>query len=187
MGTLRRYLNATVATGWIVLAQFGAAHAQQTDRATDLLRQLANPDLPNWQIVEQELWVEWSKTGSPAMGLLLRRGRDALEAGELEAALDHLTALTDHAPDFAEGYSIRGSVYYQLGLLGPALDDIRTALTLNPDHFGAMIGLGAIMEEAGDIDRAFAAYQAAIAIHPNEPDLKDALERLEPQVSGVTL
>ncbi|MHC0054865.1 tetratricopeptide repeat protein [Actibacterium sp. D379-3] len=156
-------------------------------RLDGLLQELQQPDLPNWQMVEDEIWTEWSKSGSSAMDLLLQRGRTAMEEGDFVTAIGHLTALTDHAPGFAEGFNARAMAYSREGLFGPALADIRVALTLNPQHFGAMIGLGSILEELGHTDRALDAYRAAFAIHPHEPDLKDAIERLEREASGVTL
>ncbi len=59
--------------------------------------------------LEREIRLEWRKTGSPAMDLLLKRGREALERGEFDVAIEHLTALTDHAPDFAEGFHYAGA------------------------------------------------------------------------------
>ncbi|WP_372605156.1 tetratricopeptide repeat protein [Actibacterium sp.] len=156
-------------------------------RLDDLLAELAQPDLPNWEMVETEIWNEWSKSGSAAMDLLLRRGREAMDAGDFAQAVDHLTALVDHAPGFAEGYNARASAYFQLGLYGPALEDLAHALALNPHHFGAMIGLGSILQDLDQPQRALDAFRAALAIHPHEPDLKEAVERLEQQISGPTL
>ena len=59
------------------------------------------------------------------------------------AAIEHLTALTDHAPDFAEGWHARATAYFRAVLLGPAMDDLQRALVLNPDNFDAVFGLGA--------------------------------------------
>ncbi|MCV2881442.1 tetratricopeptide repeat protein [Actibacterium sp. XHP0104] len=179
-------LNAMRAALLLLGLSFVHDAAAQT-RLDELYAELARPDLPNWEMVEDEIWKEWSKSGSPAMDLLLKRARDAMEAGDFALAVEHLTALTDHAPDFAEGYNARASAYFQLGLFGPAVDDLRRALALNPRHFGAMIGLGSILEDVGDTEKALRAFRAALAIHPHEPDLKEAVERLEREVSGAAL
>jgi len=86
----------------------------------------------------------WENSGSPARDLLLQRGKDALEDGDAEAALDHFSALIDHAPDFAAGYNGRATAYFLLGLYGPSLNDLRQTLVLEPRHFGAMRGLAVI-------------------------------------------
>lgn len=179
--------NRIVAAFFVLWLQPGAGMAQDVTYLDELFETLRQPDLPNWQKVEKEIWAEWSKSGSPAMDLLLQRGRDAMEAEDFTKAIDHFTALTDHAPDFAEGWNARATAYFRQGLYGPSLADIRMVLALNPRHFGALMGLGAIMEETGHPRQAAAAYGAAAAIHPHDPDLKDALERLEEEVSGIRI
>lgn len=185
MGRQQKFLNRVV-TAALPIFVCVPVWAQDA-RLNDLLEQLAKPVLPNWEMVEDAIWTEWSKSGSAAMDLLLKRGRDAMEAGDFAQALEHFTALVDHAPKFAEGYNMRATAYFNLGLYGPATQDIGTVLSLNPDHFGAMTGLGAIFEQSENPTRALAAYRAAAAIHPHDPDLKDAIERLEKQVEGVDL
>ena len=173
----RPLLNAVV----VLALAMGSAAAQT---AEELLADLADPDLERWQRVERQLIAEWSKSGSPAMDLLLQRGREALTAGELEAAVEHLTALTDHAPEFAEGWNARAAAYFQAGRYGPAMADLARTLELNPQHFGAMTGLGMILEEIGRTPQALEVFRAARAIHPHQPVIRRAVERLEARVSG---
>ncbi len=139
------------------------------------------------QRLEREIWAEWSKSGSPSMDLLLERGRTAMQAGDLPAAIEHLTALTDHAPDFAEGWNALAMAYFQAGDYGPAGEDIGRTLTLNPRHFGALSGLGAILEELGDEERALAAYKAALELNPQLTSVKASVERLETAAAGQKL
>lgn len=154
----------------------------------DLLTRLKTAASPEEaKKIEREIRLEWSKTGSPAMDLLLRRGRDALEVGDPTKAIDHLTALTDHAPDFAEGFHMRGMAYYQTNLYGPAIADLGRALTLNPDHFAAIRGLGAVLEQVGEPEKAYHVYEKVLAIHPNDTEVQDALKRLEVVAKGQTL
>ncbi len=158
------------------------------DSALDrLFAELAKPDLPGWELVEEEIWMEWSKSGSAAMDLLLRRGRDAMAREDWVLAIDHLTALIDHAPGFAEGYNARATAYFQRGLYGPALQDIRAAIALNPRHFGALSGLGIILEELDRPADALAAYRAVQQIHPHRENVSTAIARLTQQVDGQTL
>jgi len=46
----------------------------------------------------------------------LARGRDAMDAEAFDRAIEHFTALIDHAPDFAEGYNARTTAYFGDGL-----------------------------------------------------------------------
>lgn len=152
-----------------------------------LLAELKAPVLPDWQRVEAEIVNLWSRSGSPAMDLLLRRGRQAMARDDYQAALAHLTALTDHAPEFAEGWNARATLFFEMGDYGPSLDDIARTLALNPNHFGALTGLGMIMEQVEAYSHALDAFRAARAIHPHRPDLEQAVERLERQLEGISL
>ncbi|WP_242500672.1 hypothetical protein [Tropicimonas sp. IMCC6043] len=152
-----------------------------------LLGELARPDQPGWRQIEDSILQEWSKSGSPAMDLLLRRGTAALESGDLAAAVEHLTALTDHASDFAEGWNARATVFFRMDELGLALEDIRHTLLLNPRHFGALSGLAIIFEELGHETEALAAWREVEAIHPHRPEVQEAIERLEKSVEGQRL
>lgn len=175
-------VTSLVAGVWIS----GSAWAAGPDLDA-LYGQLADPDLTNWQQVEEQIWQKWGQSGSPTADLLLDRGRTALEKGDPKVAAEHFTALIDHYPDFAEGYNGRATAYYQLGLYGPALEDIRVTLALNPKHFGAITGLALILEEMGHPEEALRAYQAVAAIHPHRPDVQEAVERLEQETGDTAL
>lgn len=181
----RRFLNPIVAA---VCAVFlFASDAQADDALDDLFDKLKTADASAASRLEREIWNEWSKSGSSAMDLLLQRGRDALAAGDTAVAIGHFTALTDHAPDFAEGWNARATAFYQARQLGPSVADIARALTLNPRHFGAMAGLGAIYEELDNPQKALEVYRAALAIHPNLRGVSESAQRLEAEVAGTEL
>ena len=164
----------------------GLAFAQN-DRLEELFERLQIPDLGNWELVEEEIYQRWSISGSASADFLLMRGREALDEGDLDAALDHLTALTDHAPDFAEGWNARATAYFRMGMYGPSIADVQQVLALNPRHFGALTGLGLRLEEMGEFDAALEAFESAQAIHPHRPDINQAVDRLNRMLEGETL
>lgn len=152
-----------------------------------LFDQLKRADQGAIEGIEQQILAEWSKSGSAAADLLLRRGRDAMNAGDFETAIAHLTALTDYAPEFAEGWNARATAYYQAGLYGPAIGDIGRVLQLNPRHFGAMSGLALILEETDDRATALKVYQQIALINPERPNVKEAIRRLEMGAAATDL
>ncbi|MCX8508100.1 MAG: tetratricopeptide repeat protein [Rhodobacteraceae bacterium] len=149
--------------------------------------QLADPENDKWEQALSQIETEWSKSGSPALDLLLQRGRQAMEAGDLPAAIEHLTALTDQAPDFAEGWNARATAYYLSGRYGPSISDIEHVLKLEPRHFGALAGLGMMLEEIGRKAEAIKAFKASLAIHPHQEGISQALKELEQETSGTEL
>lgn len=159
----------------------------QTAKLDELFTELQTDDAHQAEATQQEIWIEWSKSGSAAMDLLLERGRQAMYDGDPALAIEHLTALVDHAPDFAEGWNARATAYYQTGDFGPAISDIGHVLTLNPRHFGALAGLGTIFEELGQPEQALEVYKAALAINPFAPGLQEAVDRIDADLQGQDL
>jgi tetratricopeptide (TPR) repeat protein len=156
-------------------------------RIDDLLAQLREAEGVQADRIVTEVQTEWSKSGSPAMDLLLRRGQDALEAGEPVVASEHFTAAIDHAPEFAEAYARRAAAYYQTDQIGPALDDLRMALVLNPDNFVALRGFGVLLEELGRTEDALEVFRSVHEIYPADMDTADAITRLELMLEGQAL
>lgn len=185
---LNGFLAAALAAAFIAT---GAVRAQEApaapDRVARLLEELRDPDEPEWQRVQADLEREWSKSGSAAMDVLLERGQDALEEGNTADAIAHLTALTDHAPDFAQGWNALASAYYTAGQFGPSVAAIGRALTLNPNQYESLAGLGLILEDTGHPREALAAFRAAKAIHPHQPTINEGIERLDRELSGHAL
>jgi len=149
--------------------------------------ELADPEYDGWQRAQSDIEREWSRSGSAAMDLLLKRGTEALDSGDLQAAIVHLTALTDHAPDFPEGWNARATAYFMAGQFGPSASDIAKVLALEPRHWGALAGLGMILNEMEDKPRALAAFRASFALNPHQQDVKDAIDRLEKELAGTAL
>ncbi|HCQ64214.1 MAG TPA: hypothetical protein DIU07_03125 [Rhodobacteraceae bacterium] len=162
------------------------AHGEGS-RLDALFDALAALDEPGWEQIEDAIWEEWSETGSASLDLLLQRGREAMSAGDTAEAIEHFSALVETAPDFAEGYNARATAYFEAGLYGPSLSDIVRVLSLEPRHFGALAGLGVILEETGDRPGALEAFRAARAIHPHRSDLREAVERLEAELQGTEI
>ena len=166
----------------------GAPSAETEGEALDtLFAELAEPGRTDWMRVEREITRIWERSGSDAMDLLLRRGKDAMEAKDFRKAVEHLSALVDHAPDFAEGWNARATAYYLMGEYALSIADVEQVLTRNPRHFGALSGLAIMLEQLGEVEYAIKALRAVHAIHPNRPDVTEALERLERQVGGADL
>lgn len=184
---MRNYKSAVAAflLAGSLLAGPGAA---QDDPVAALLEELAQAETDQAaKRLERQVRQEWSKSGSATMDLLLKRGQDALEVEDVAAAMEHLTALTDHAPEFAEGWHTLALAYYNADMFGPAVDALERTLALNPQHFGALRGLGAIFEQVDKPDLAYDAYSRVLSLRPHDSDVIEALERLERRVSGTDI
>ncbi|MCY3996175.1 MAG: tetratricopeptide repeat protein [Rhodobacter sp.] len=152
-----------------------------------MLDRLADPGTKDWEKLERQIVREWSKSGSAAMDMLLKRGREAIRDGRHDIALEHLTALTDHAPDFAEGWYTRASALFHMEMYGPAISDIGRALSLNSRHFGAMMGMATILQHLDMVDEALEVLEMVRAVHPHYPGLEHGMEALESLLDGQRL
>ncbi|WP_238538193.1 tetratricopeptide repeat protein [Oceaniovalibus guishaninsula] len=177
--------NSVVAA--IAAAMLAGSAGAQDVPLDDLFDALRAADAETAPRIVDKIGAEWSKSGSPAMDLLLQRGRDALDEGDAAQAIGHLTALIDHAQDFAEAYNARATAFFALGQYGPAMEDVRIVLALNPRHFGALSGLAIMLDETGRKEGALAAWRAVVAIYPASPQADDAIARLELETGGRTL
>lgn len=181
------FLKCTVASFLAIAAFSGPGWAVNEARLDDLYMQLKDADRAEAIRLAREIERERSNSGSPAMNLLLKRGEDALEAGDLEAALNHFTALTDHAPEFAEGWHRRAQVFVAMEMYGPAVADLDRVLEVRPRHYDAIATLGGILVQINKPELAKEAFEEALAIHPHHPEVQEALEFLGPHVGGTQL
>jgi tetratricopeptide (TPR) repeat protein len=190
MGSRPLSFKSAVASALAALWLSSPLAAQQADaeREADLLSQLSEAETPDAaMLIEGELKGLWSRSGSAAIDLLLRRGQEALQAGRPEEAIEHFTAAIDHAPGFAEAYVGRASAYYLTNRAGPAIDDLRQALVLNPNHWEALSGFAIILEEVGRPEDALEVWRQVHDMHPQNPEAEASVDRLELQIEGRTL
>ena len=181
----RHFKPAVAALALLALAGAAAAEEARLDELFDQLGRASSID--EGARIEGALARELMRTGSPALDLLLRRGADALQARDFPAAIEHLTALLDHAPDVAQAWNLRATAYYMTGAIGPALDDLGHALALEPRHYRALQGMAVLLEEMGDAPGALVLWRAALAIAPMDADIGAAVRRLGLALDGTPL
>ena len=128
-----------------------------------------------------------SSSGSDTSDLLMSRALQAMQGKSYPLALEVLDAIVDLQPDWAEGWNKRATVRWLAGDSKGSMADIAETLKLEPRHLGALSGLGAILEEAGQREEALRVYQRGLDIAPNYGPMKDAVKRLKAAVAGQTL
>lgn len=189
LGIMGRFwnLNKCIVAALFAGVGFSGPGLAQESLVDDLMRQLREAEPGQSARIEDAIRTEWSKSGSATIDLLFRRGQDAMDEGIFDIAVEHFTAAIDHDPDYASAYNGRASAYYRLGYIGPAVDDLRRVLALDPRNFVALRGLGVILEEVGRFDEAIEAYRAVLALHPNDENALQAVERIQAETSGAAL
>jgi tetratricopeptide (TPR) repeat protein len=162
--------------------------AQRGDKAQNLERLFealkVAPDDESAKFVENRIWAIWMTSTSDTANLLMGRVKTAVEAQDLDLAIKLLNAIVDIKPDFTEAWNRRATVYYAKKEFGRALDDIRQVLAREPRHFGALSGLGIILQELGDERHALEAFRRALAIHPHIERIPDVVKKLSDKIDG---
>jgi tetratricopeptide (TPR) repeat protein len=147
----------------------GAAERRRAE-LDQLLDALAKaPDEATAAPLQARIQALWAEGGTPAVGLLLRKGLRELAANATEEAVEDMDAAITLQPDFAESWVLRSQALSAAGDRRAAAADLREALRLEPRHFGALLALSELQEEAGDLNGALRSMQAALRIHPHLP------------------
>jgi tetratricopeptide (TPR) repeat protein len=144
----------------------------------------AAPDDVTAKAVEERIWAVWSISRSDTTNLLMTRVRTAVENKDLDLAIKLLDAVIKIKPDYVEAWNRRATLYYMQKKYGRALDDIAEVLKREPRHFGALSGLGLILQDIGKDKLALDAYRKALAVYPRLPRIPDQVKTLEEKVEG---
>jgi tetratricopeptide (TPR) repeat protein len=144
----------------------------------------AAPDEASARHVEARIWALWMQTPSDTTALLMMRAKAAMEAQKMDVALKLLDAVVKLRPDYIEGWNRRATLYYLQNDYAHSLGDIEQVLVREPRHFGALAGLGMIMQDLGDEKRALAAFRKALAVNPHLEKVPELVRTLTEKVEG---
>lgn len=142
------------------------------------------PDEASAKAISSRIWDIWSSSGGDTTNLLMSRVRTAIEGKDLDLALRLLDAVVAFKPDYAEVWNERATVYYMKKDYGHAMADIAQALAREPRHFGALFGLGIILQEFGEDRRALEVYRRVLAIDPHMPRVSEMVKTLSQKLEG---
>jgi tetratricopeptide (TPR) repeat protein len=144
----------------------------------------AAPDDETAKAIEKRIWALWMVSRSDTANLLMSRVRKAVEAKDLDLAITLLDAIVKIRPDYLEAWNRRATIYYMKKDYGRALADIRQVLKREPRHFGALSGLGLILQDIGDDKQALEVYRRALAVYPRMERIPEVVKKLKLEVEG---
>ncbi|WP_315706610.1 MULTISPECIES: tetratricopeptide repeat protein [unclassified Bradyrhizobium] len=144
----------------------------------------AAPDEVSARHVEARIWATWLQTPSDTVALLMSRSKAALDGHQTEVARKLLDAVIKLRPDYVEAWNRRATLYYLQNDYAHSLADIQQVLIREPRHFGALAGLGMIMQDLGDDKRALDAFRKALEINPHLEKVPELVKTLSEKVEG---
>jgi len=134
--------------------------------------------------IEDRIWAVWMISGSDTCNLLMARVKAAADAKDYGLALKLLDAIIEIEPDYVEAWNRRATIYYLKDDYAHAIADLGEVLAREPRHFGALSGLGLMLQELGDDKDALNAYRDALAIDPRLEHIPDVVKELSQKVEG---
>jgi tetratricopeptide (TPR) repeat protein len=179
-GTLLRLLadEAAVARRAAVFA-LGQSGTMASSAA--LAARLRDGDADVRELACDALWSVWFRADGEEnhrelMRLLRTRDRNKARAG--------LDRLIERAPTFAEAYNQRAILSFRLKDYERSAADCTKVLKLNPNHFGAMAGLGQCYLQMRKNKAALKVFRAALRINPNLDGVAETIRAIENALGG---
>jgi tetratricopeptide (TPR) repeat protein len=142
------------------------------------------PDADSAKHIENRIWALWIASGSDTANLLMGRVKESIDNKDVALAIQLLDALIELRPEYVEAWNRRATLYYMQKDYVRAMADIRQVLAREPRHFGAISGLGMILQEFGDEKHALEAFRRAVAIHPHLQKIPELIKSLSEKVEG---
>jgi len=156
---------------------------QEDDRLDALFFQLQSANSGRTaKIVEQLIWKIWLQSGDETLDQLMATGVKAMGTGNYNKALAAFNAILEDAPNFAEGWNKRATLYWLMGDFEKSISDIDRTLALEPRHFGALSGLAMIRESQRRPLDAIQAFKRALEIYPAIPNAGQRIRELSRQL-----
>jgi tetratricopeptide (TPR) repeat protein len=144
----------------------------------------AAPDDASAKAVEDRIWAVWTSAGNETTNLLMSRAKKAADDKDYDLAIRMLSSIIEIRPDFTEAWNRRATVYFLKKDYVNSMADIGKVLAREPRHFGALSGLGLIMQDIGDDRHALDAYRKALEIYPRLKGMEEKIKALTEKVEG---
>jgi tetratricopeptide (TPR) repeat protein len=142
------------------------------------------PDEASAKNIEDRIWTLWLASGSDTCNLLMARVKAAVDGEKYDLAIRLLDAIIELKPDYVEAWNRRATVFFLKKDYADALADLAKVLSLEPRHFGALTGLGAIMQDLGDDKQALIVFRQALALDPHLQGVDEKVKTLAAKVEG---
>ncbi len=173
----------------VFIGVYGAATLTRADQTDPKLEELfgrlkTSASYQEATAIEQAIWQIWTVRGVRDVDQAMAYGIAAMNMGALRTSVASFNRVIKLAPDFAEGWNKRATVYYMMGRFEESVSDIQQTLLLEPRHFGALSGMGLIYDNMGRLPAAAKVWERALKIHPQMPGIRERVEEIKREEKG---
>jgi tetratricopeptide (TPR) repeat protein len=159
-----------------------AVRKQMLDVLFERLRKAGYPE--DAQRIATSIQRIWLQSHSDTANLLMQRATASVQAGQFPLALSLYDKLVGLEPGWAEAWNQRAVTRFLTGDTDGAMADIGQVMKLEPRHFGALAGMGMILQGAGLDKGALEIFNKVLGIYPLDPDVQKLVEKLTLEVEG---
>src|ERR1700727_1843887 len=149
------------------------------ERADLYARLAASKDADETGGIITRLLHSYSESGSDTADLLLRRARQAIGVENYSDALKILDQTIALLPNWAEGWNARATARYLDDDYSGSMADIAQTLKREPNHLGALMGMGMILEARDKRADALKVYERVLEIAPHWRNAQEAADKLK--------
>lgn len=126
----------------------------------------------------------WMRSGSDTADLLMGRALSAVQAKQLPLAEKLLSSVIAVEPEWAEAWNKRATIRFMSDDDSGAMQDIAQVLRREPRHFGALVGMGSILQRSGLNKAALKVYRKALEVYPQQANIRTIVDKLTLEVEG---
>jgi len=156
---------------------------QKDDRLENLFITLSSSsDKQIIRSTENEIWEIWFAHPNSDVERLMQIGVQRMNNNRQLEAMIIFNRLVENFPNYAEAWNRRATLHYILGNYQESISDIEKVLSLEPRHFGALSGLGLVYLQLDQLSKAKRAFEDLIEVHPNSPNAKENLRRVNEEL-----
>ena len=183
---MRRILQVTALA---ILIGGMPTYADQNNPELDVLFTRLNETLDSAEAagITKQIWKNWYQSDIPEVTDLMNRGELSMRRAKYDEAVKYFTEIIEIAPQFAEGWNRRATVYYILGEYQLSTEDVAKTLDLEPRHFGALSGQGMIYLRLQERRLALQYMQRALNANPHLPSLKGNIKALQQMIDDEVI
>ncbi|HIB22432.1 MAG TPA: hypothetical protein EYO32_13190 [Rhodospirillales bacterium] len=177
----RFFFKYSIILSLVLIFSIAPTIAGQNDtRLNNLFERLrVTQDLAEARGIEGTIWEIWTESENANVNRAMLIGIASMHAGQLGTALNKFNEVIQLAPDFAEGWNKRATIFYLMKKFDRSVNDIAQTLKLEPRHFGALSGLGLINQAIGQNKAAIKAFEHALDLNPHLPGLKEKVTKMK--------
>ena len=168
-----------------VLPVHSPALADQTDpRLDQLFEELRVGDARRAEENTARIIEIWTDSQSDTVDLLYARADLAASNGAFDLSLVLLDHIVGLAPNFAQGYALRGQIRLAAENRAGAIEDFSKTLELEPRHFEVRTTLAELLLSGGERRDAYEMFQKALEWNPHDEYARRQARTLRREIDG---